>query len=67
MPQKMVSVIRQFHDGMRACVQVDDGVCSKRFAVEQGLHQGCVVAHLLFKILFVVVINVAYKRFKAGT
>ena len=27
-PQRMISVICQFHDGMRACVQLDDGVCS---------------------------------------
>ena len=27
-PPQMIAVIRQFHDGMRACVQPDDGVCS---------------------------------------
>ena len=36
-PPNMISVIRQFHDGMRAYVQLDDRVCSRRFAVEQGL------------------------------
>ena len=35
----MISVIRQFHDGMRACVQLDDRVYSGWFAVEQGLRQ----------------------------
>ena len=39
-PQNMVSVIRQFHDGMPACVRLDNRVCSRRFAVEQGLRQG---------------------------
>ena len=39
-PQIMISVIRQFHDGMRACVRLDDRVCSRWFAVEQGLRQG---------------------------
>ena len=38
-PQNMISVIRQFHDGMRACVRLDDRVCSGWFAVEQGLRQ----------------------------
>ena len=63
-PQKMISVIRQFHDGMQACVQLDDRVCSRWFAVEQGLHQGCVLAPLLFNIFFAAVINVASTRFK---
>ena len=34
MPQIMISAIRQFDDGMRACVQLDDRVCSRWFAVE---------------------------------
>ena len=33
-PQNMISVIRQFHDGMRACVRLDDRVCSRWFAME---------------------------------
>ena len=61
----MVSVIRQIHDGMRECVRLDDRVCSRWFAVEQGLRQGCVLEPLLFNILFAAVINVASTRFKA--
>ena len=61
----MVSVIRQFDDGMRACVRLDDRVWSGWFAVEQGLCQGCVLAPLLFNIFFAAVINVASTRFKA--
>ena len=64
-PQNMISVIRQFHDGMRSCVRLDDRVCSRWFAVEQGLRQGCVLAPLLFNILFTAVKNVASTRFKA--
>ena len=33
--------------------------------MEQGLHQGCVLALPLFNIFFVAVINAAYTRFKA--
>ena len=40
-PQKMISVIRQFHDGIRTCVRLDDGGCSGWFAVKQDLRQGC--------------------------
>ena len=64
-PQNMISVIRQFHDGMRVCVRLDDRVCSRWFAVEQGLRQGCVLAPLLLNIFFATVINVASTRFKA--
>ena len=64
-PQNMISVIRQFHDGMRACVRLDDRVCSRWFAVEQDLRQGCVLAPLLFNIFFAAVINVVSTRFKA--
>ena len=36
-PQQMIEVIRQFHDGMRACVGSNDGRCSEWFEVAQGL------------------------------
>ena len=64
-PQRMISVIRQFHDGMRACIWLDDGVCSGWFAVEQCLRRGCVLAPLLFNTFFAAVTHVAYTRFEA--
>ena len=64
-PHNMISVIGQFHDRMRACVRVDDWVCSRWFAVEQGLCQRCVFAPFPFHIFFAAVINVASTRFKA--
>ena len=59
----MLAVIRQFHDGMQACVRLDDGECSDKFDVGQGLRQRCVLALLLSKIVFTEVLRVAEKRF----
>ena len=62
----MVDIVRQFHDGMRACVQLDEGNVSKGFGVGQGLRQGCVLGPIMFNILFTAVLNIAEERFRAN-
>ena len=63
-PHNMISVIRQLHDGMRACVRLDNMVCPRLFVVEQGLRKRGVLAPLLFNIFFAAIINVVSTRFK---
>ena len=48
-----------------ACLRLDDGVCSGWLDLKQGFRQGYVLALLLSNILFPMVLNVAYMRFKA--
>ena len=49
--KKIITIIRQFHDGMHARVQ-NKGENSVAFAVTNGVKQGCVLTPTLFSIMF---------------
>ena len=62
-PPQITEVIRQFHDGMRACVRSDDGRCSEWFEAAQGLRQGCVLSPLMFNVFFAAILRIVLERF----
>lgn len=61
----MFTLVRRFHDGMRACVRLDDGECSDMFHVEQGHWQRRVLTPMLLNMFFAAVLRVAEKSFIA--
>ena len=62
-PPKMLAIIRQFHDGMRARVKTNDGMYPEWFDVEQGMYQGCNLAPLLMYIFFAAMLRVCVSGF----
>ena len=50
-PEKFITMVRQFHDGMKAHV-LDNGDTSAPFSVTNGVKQGCVLAPTLFSMVF---------------
>ena len=52
-------IIRSFHEGMVARVQ-DQGQTSEPFSVTNGTKQGCVMAPLLFTLVFSAMLNDAF-------
>ena len=62
-PEMMLAVVRQFHEGMPTRVRTDDGEHSAWFDVTQGLRQGCVLSPLLSDIFFDAVTHAVVARF----
>ena len=50
-PEKIISIVQQFHDGMRAHVQ-DNGDTLEALVITNGVKQGCILAPILFYLMF---------------
>ena len=64
-PPRYIAMVRQFHDGMQACVQ-NDGEYSEPFLVTKGVKQGCVMAPTLLSMMFSAMLTDAFQDVDAG-
>lgn len=64
-PSKVITMARQFHDGLIAHV-LDDGTFSTPFPVTNGVKQGCVLAPTLFSMVFTDMLSDAFNDFGFG-
>ena len=60
-PDKLIAMVRQFHDGMLARVQ-NDGEFSDPFPVKNGVKQGCVLASTLFSMMFSAMLTESFQE-----
>ena len=58
-PPEFITIVCLLHDGMMARVQ-DDGNSSKPFLVSNGVKQGCVLAPMLFSLMFFAMMTDAF-------
>ncbi|XP_061737900.1 uncharacterized protein LOC133539760 [Nerophis ophidion] len=59
-PPKFLNILRQLHDGMRACVRIV-GQQSPSFNVKVGVRQGCVLAPVIFNLFLSAVTLLSHK------
>ena len=64
-PDLFVDIIRSFHEGMVPRVQ-DQGQTSEPFSVTNGTKQGCVMAPLLFRLVFSAMLYGAFHDHDVG-
>ena len=63
-PDRFVKIVSFFHDGMMA--RVLDGNASDSFQVTNGVKQGCVLAPMLFCLMFSATLTDAFKEASPG-
>ncbi|BHF85662.1 hypothetical protein SprV_1002883400 [Sparganum proliferum] len=64
-PERFTQIVCQLHDGMMARV-TDNGAVSEAFAVTNGVKQGCVLAPILFSLIFSAMLMDAYRDESPG-
>ena len=64
-PQKLIKIVREFHDGMVARVK-DNSESSRPFPVNTGVKQGCVLAPTLFSMMFAAMLTDAFAEDSVG-
>lgn len=64
-PDKLVTILRSFHEGMQARV-IDGNQETAPFEVKNGVKQGCVLAPVLLGIIIAAMIQDAYKNCNLG-
>lgn len=62
---KLINIIKQFHDGMKAQVTVS-GEPSDAFVVNHGVKQGCVLAPILFSLYLTAVLDTMNEGLNKG-
>ena len=65
-PDKFITVVRQFHDGMLARVQ-DNRKISEAFPVTNGVKQECALAPTLFSLIISAMLSDAFRDSVVGT
>ena len=67
-PDTFVDVIRSFHDSMMVsyCLVSDQATESDAFTVSNGTKQGCVMAPILFSIIFSIMLQDAFHNNDLG-
>ena len=64
-PRKFISMVQQFHAGMKAQVQ-DNGETPEPFPVSNGVKKGCVLAPTLFSLMFSAMLTDAFRDGDVG-
>jgi len=60
-----ITIVHQFHDAMMARV-LDDGEPSEAFPVTNGVKRGCVLAPMLFSLMFSAMLSEAFRECDPG-